>query len=437
VAPHKSKTHYVSPFNFMGESSTRRRKVRFYDSTLRKALLLPGGRLQAAAHVRIAERLVEAGITGVFYNMFYDRKQLATDQKSQENHEAVRAVSRHCQSLRRIACLYAVPRNFDWKDACELSLEAGLNVLEPGIPVSDIERKADLPGQSRTAVADGLIRCIEFCRGLGATVSANLTDVGRCDPDYLIEVIRRAIAAGAREVRLSDSYSSLSPEGVHYLVRLVRRRIKNCVPLMVHIHDDYGLGSAATIAAALEGCDVDCTVGGIGDKGGFAALEEVGLALALLHGVPVALKLDRLPALAQTVADETGIPPAPTKAVIGPDIFVVENDAAVARMLRGEVRFDDPGARVVSRTYDPAIVGRQRKLVWGQTTLGGAATQAKLEQMQLPADASTVARINDEIRRRVLALPHYPCWLSEQDVEEICRRAVTQASPRRKSRPSV
>jgi D-citramalate synthase len=425
-SPHKSKHHFVSPFNFIGlDPPKSRRKIRFYDSTLRKSLLVPGGRLKPDAHVRIAERLVDAGISGVFYNMLYDRRILAREQKAQENQAAASAVGRRFTGIRRIACLYALPRNFDWKEACNLSREAGLDVLEPGIPVSDIERTADIPGVSRQGVAEGMVRCLEYCKSLGAKVSANFTDVGRCDPDYLVDVIRLAIAAGAREVRLSDSYSSLSPHGVHRLVRHVRRKVKNCVPLMVHIHDDYGMGSAATVAAALEGCDVDCTVGGLGDKGGFAALEEVALTLALLYRRPIGVRLDHLPPLAALVEAETGIAVAPTKAVIGRDIFNVESDAAVARMLRGEVAFWDPGARVVSRTYDPALLGRARTLIWGQTTLSGEATAEKLRQLGLPADEAAVARANAEIGRRVLARHRYPCWISEAEVEEICRTTAS------------
>src|SRR5262245_28435225 len=136
---HKSRQHFVSPFNFIGlERPRSRRKVRFYDSTLRKALLVPGGRLSPDAHVRIAEKLVDAGISGVFYNMLYDRRILAREQKAQENQAAASAVAKRFTGIRRIACLYALPRNFDWKEACDLSHEAGLDVLEPGIPVSDI-----------------------------------------------------------------------------------------------------------------------------------------------------------------------------------------------------------------------------------------------------------------------------------------------------------
>jgi len=418
----------------MGAPPPGRRAVRFYDSTLRKSLLLPGGRLKPAAHVRIAEALVEAGVAGIFYNMLYDRRRLADDPKAQENQAAVRAVARRFTSVRRVACLYAFPASFDWKQACELSLEAGLDMLEPGIPISDAERKADLPGVSRSAVAERLIEAIAYCRSLGVDASANFTDVGRADPEHLVKVARMAVDAGAAALRLSDSYSALSPEGVHNLVRLVRAGVGKRVPLMVHIHDDYGMASAATVAAALEGCDVDTTVGGLGDKGGFAALEEVALALKLLYGMPITLRLDRLPALARRVESETGLPVGPTKAVIGRDIFNVEHDAAVARLLRGTVTFDDPGARVVSRTFDPALIGRQRTLIWGQTTLGGAATRTKLEQLRLPTDAATVARVNGAIRRRLSTRDRYPCWISEAEVEGLCRRL---AAPRRSVNPGA
>lgn len=421
--------HYVSPFNFAREITEQIKvkpgqRVQFYDSTIRKALLVPGGKLAPASQVRLAQALAEAGLSGLFYNFFYDRKILKSQEKARENQFGSTAVSRKVPGIRKIACLYAFPHGFKGEEACQLALDAGMDVLEPGIPASDLEREADVPGTSRKRLIEGMVKSIEYCKKLGVPVSANYTDVGRADPEHFVEMVNAAIDAGVSEVRLTDSYSSMSPEGARYLVRMLRENLKKPVDLMLHIHDDYGLATAAAVAAALEGVHVDSTVNGFGDKGGFAATEEVAVALELLYNVRTVIKLEKLKGLSDLVVKLTGIPREPIKAIVGSDIFHVEGDGAVARLLRGEVTLDDPGARVVARTYDPALVGRARTKVWGRTTLDGEAIREKVRKMRLKCTDQQVARINKEIERRLSVKPRYPCWLEEAEVETICRKVA-------------
>lgn len=421
--------HYVSPFNFAPEITRDIKvkpgqRVQFYDSTIRKSVLVPGGKVSPDSQVRIAEALAETGVTGLFYNYFYDRKILKSQAKAQENQRGSTAVARKVPGMRKIACLYAFPKDFKREEACQLALEAGMDVLEPGIPASDLEREADVPGTSRKQLIDNMSKCIDYCKGLGVPVSANFTDVGRADPEHFIEMANAAVEAGASEVRLTDSYSSMSPEGARYLCRTLRKGLVKPVPLMIHIHDDYGLATAATVSAALEGVHVDSTVNGFGDKGGFAATEEVAVALEFLYNVRTVIKLEKLKSLSDLVVKLTGIPREPIKAVVGSDIFHVEGDGAVARLLRGEVTLDDPGARVVARTYDPALVGRTRTTVWGRTTLDGAAIREKVRVMKLKCSDEQIARITKEIERRLNTKRRYPCWLEEQEVESICRKIV-------------
>lgn len=423
--------HFVSPYNFAPEVTGTfhllpGRRVEVFDSTIRKVHLVPGGKLTPGDQVRVAKGLAEAGVSGTFFNFFYDRARLKADAKAQEIQRGARAICREVKGIKTIACLYAFPKGFEGKEACELALEAGVDVLEPGIPITDLERRADVPGTSRQRIIDGMVRAIEYCKGLGAPVACNFTDVGRSDPAHLLEAVKCSIEAGASEVRLTDSYSSLSPDGARYLARLVRKSLRRPVPVMIHIHNDYGMASAATVAAALEGCNVDVTVNGFGDKGGFAALEEVVLALELLYGIRTGVRLDKVSALSNLVEQLTGIRRAPIKAVVGSDIFHVEADAAVARLLQGKVTLDDPGARVVTRTYDPAIVGRDRTVVWGRTTLAGQAIREKARRMGFRGSDAQIAQIAAAIQRRLEAKRRYPVWLEERGVEALCRRVLAR-----------
>src|SRR5579864_62533 len=98
--------HYVSPFNFAPEIRKDIKvkpgeKVKFYDSTIRKALLVPGGKLSPESQVRIAEALQNAGVGGLFYNYFYDRKVLKGENRAQENQAGSTAVARAVPDMRK------------------------------------------------------------------------------------------------------------------------------------------------------------------------------------------------------------------------------------------------------------------------------------------------------------------------------------------------
>jgi isopropylmalate/homocitrate/citramalate synthase len=126
------------------------------------------------------------------------------------------------------------------------------------------------------------------------------------------------------------------------------------------------------------------------------------------------VKLEHLKALSDIVAKLTGIGRQPTKAVVGADIFHVEADGAVARLLREDISIDDPGARVVARTYEPKLVGRTRIKVWGRTTLGGEAIREKIKPMRLKYTDARVARVSEEIKRRLAAKPHFHAGLMKK-----------------------
>lgn len=154
-------------------------------------------------------------------------------------------------------------------------------------------------------------------------------------------------------------------------------------------------------------------------------MEEVALALEILYNVRTVIKLEKLKSLSDLVVKLTGIPREPIKAVVGSDIFHVEGDSTVARLLRGEVTVDDPGARLVARTYDPSLVGRTHTKVWGRTTLDGGAIREKVRMLNLKCSEEKIARITEEIGRRVNAKRRYPCWIEEQEVENICHKIVS------------
>jgi isopropylmalate/homocitrate/citramalate synthase len=144
---------------------------------------------------------------------------------------------------------------------------------------------------------------------------------------------------------------------VYGLVRLLRGIVGADVEIGIHCHDDYGLATANTLAGVRAGADViDTVVGGLGDKAGIGATEELVMALEVLYDVRTGVRIESLYDLSRTVAEVFGIRYAPNKAVIGDNIVRHEIDSHLNTLLRGYWW--------AWESMQPALFGRQRSLEW-------------------------------------------------------------------------
>ena len=155
-------------------------------------------------------------------------------------------------------------------------------------------------------------------------------DASRTEVPFLCQVYREAIDAGATTVGFPDTVGLLTPEKAREFIRRIQDGVPNLgnALLAVHFHNDLGLAVANTLACIEEGANVvQCTVNGIGERAGNAALEEVAMAIALhpeQYGRPLNLDTMQLSPLCHLVSDLTGIPIPPNKPIGGANIFATE-----------------------------------------------------------------------------------------------------------------
>ena len=165
-----------------------------------------------------------------------------------------------------------------------------------------------------------------------------------------------AEARGARRFRFADTVGVMGPFAVHRLIR----KLRSCSDLQIemHAHDDLGLATANTLAAAIAGAThVNTTVNGLGERAGNAALEEVVVALKQLRGISTGVRLDELPRLSQQVEAASGRAVGWHKSVVGRGVFSHEAGIHVDGLLK------DP------RNYqglDPGCLGRTHELLLGK-----------------------------------------------------------------------
>jgi isopropylmalate/homocitrate/citramalate synthase len=237
----------------------------------------------------------------------------------------------------------------------EALVELGLSASVIESPLSDSKLAA--LRVSRETMLQRIRAAVSFAAGQGIKVAFFGVDSTRADLEFVRVAYESAVEAGAAEVVVVDTLGIASPEAAAFLVNEVVERLHYEVPVHWHGHDDFGLATAAAVAAVQAGATwVQGTVNGMGERAGNADLVEVALALEALYGIPTRLRLEQARELAQTVQRLTRTPLPPWKAVTGDNLFTRESGAVAAQ-------FHDPPA---IEPYASELVGASRGLVLGK-----------------------------------------------------------------------
>ncbi|HUM95451.1 MAG TPA: homocitrate synthase [Candidatus Competibacter sp.] len=236
-----------------------------------------------------------------------------------------------------------------------LCADLGVRCVDLSLPLSDQQLRHKL-GWTRAQALDTLRRCVPHALDLGLEVIVGGEDASRADHNFLRRAAETAQAAGARRFRFADTLGIMEPFGV--LTVFQQLRAVSDLELEMHAHDDLGLATANTLAAALGGAThVNTTVNGLGERAGNAALEEVVMGLRKLYGFRVAVDLSRFPALSQRVAAAANRPLSWHKSLVGEGAFTHEAGIHVDGLLKHPLNYQG---------VDPAELGRRHQLVLGK-----------------------------------------------------------------------
>jgi 2-isopropylmalate synthase len=235
----------------------------------------------------------------------------------------------------------AVSRQFPWVQvaalarACTLDVERAAKALQNAkrprihtfIATSDIHLKHKLR-KSRQQVLDEAVAAVSLARNYTDDVEFSAEDATRTDPDYLEQVSKAVVEAGARTVNLPDTVGFSVPDEYGELIARMVKALGDRAIVSVHCHDDLGLAVANSLAAVKAGArQVECTINGIGERAGNAALEEVVVAIKTRHDrLPFETKIhtEKLFAASQLLTQFISFGPQPNKAIVGENAFAHE-----------------------------------------------------------------------------------------------------------------
>jgi 2-isopropylmalate synthase len=336
--------------------------------------------------------------------------------------EAVQTVAREVRDV-PIAAL-ARAKKHDIDAAIEALQPAASSRLHIFLATSDLHLQAKL-NMTREQALEAIGSMIRYGRKSVAEVEFSAEDAGRTDIDYLCQVCQTAVEAGATILNLPDTVGYAVPEEYGEMFRRVRESLGDVhgITLSAHCHDDLGLAVANSLAAVRAGVrQIECTVNGIGERAGNAALEEIAVALAVRKesfGVATNIKLDQLFPASRLLTEVTGAVVAPNKAVVGANAFAHEAGIHQDGIIKNPLTYE-----IIS----PETVGvPSRSLVLGKHS-GRNALRKSLRDLGFEPTDSELA----EIYRRVTALADQSKSVRPRDIlgiaHEVIRRGASSVA---------
>ncbi|MDX6448237.1 MAG: hypothetical protein QOH02_273 [Gaiellaceae bacterium] len=330
--------------------------VGLYDTTLRDGEQTVGVVLDPEQKLEIARLLDELGI---------DRIEAGFPRVSEDDYRAVKLISE--AGLRAEIWGFSRAVGADVEALVELGVTA--SVVES--PISDLKLAA--LGLSREDMLGRIRKAVSFAVEHGIRVAYFGVDGTRADLRFFEEAYKTAAEAGAQEAVVVDTIGVATPEAAAFLVSATTEWLGEDIPVHWHGHNDFGLATAAAVAAVQAGATVvHGTINGMGERAGNANLGEVALALQALYGISTHLDLARLREVSARVRELSGYELEPWKPIVGENLFTRESGAVASQ-------FHDPRS---IEPYSSELVGAEREIVLGKKS-GLDSIRIKAEQLGL------------------------------------------------------
>jgi len=334
-------------------------QVGFYDTTLRDGEQTVGVVLTPEDKLELARGLDELGI---------ERIEAGFPRVSADDWRAVELI----RDAGLTAEVWGFSRAVDADVKALVDLGVGASVIES--PISDLKLAA--LGVDREAMLERIVYAVSFAVEQGIKVAFFGVDGTRADPTYFETVYKTAVEAGAHEVVVVDTIGIATPEAVSELVGRTREWLGGERPVHFHGHNDFGLATAAAVAAVRAGAQwIQGTVNGMGERAGNANLPEIALALRGLYGVETNLRLDRVRGFAERLQQLSGYELEPYKPLVGDNLFRRESGAVASQ-------FHEPQA---IEPYSSDVVAAERSIVLGKKS-GIDSIRIKAQELGLDLD---------------------------------------------------
>lgn len=240
-------------------------------------------------------------------------------------------------------------------DDIQTSIDCGVDAVAISLATSDIHIETKLQ-KDRAWVLDSIRKATAFAKENGVYVSVNAEDASRTDLDFLIEYAAAAKAEGADRLRFCDTIGIMDPLRTYSAIKALVEHTG--LEIEMHTHNDFGMAVANAIAGIHAGATwVNVTIGGLGERAGNAALEEVVMALKYVEGIDPGYKTERFVEITEYVAQASGRIVPVCKPVVGSNMFAHESGIHADGVIKNPKTYE---------VFHPSEVGGERQIVVGK-----------------------------------------------------------------------
>lgn len=327
-------------------------KIYIFDTTLRDGEQSPGASMNLEEKVQIAEILAD---------MKVDIIEAGFPIASNGDFEAVSEISKNVKGS-TIAGL-ARAKIGDIERAWEAIKHAESPRIHTFIATSPIHMKFKLM-KTENEVLELIKQTVTHARNLCPNIEWSCEDGGRSNLDFLYRCIELAINCGATTINIPDTVGYTLPSEFGSIFRSVKNNVPNIdkAILSAHTHNDLGLAVANSIAAIQEGArQVECTINGLGERAGNAALEEVVMTLNVkkdLIPFHTNIKTESIIKISRLVSSITGFSVQPNKAIVGANAFAHEAGIHQDGMLKNAETYEIMTPESIGLTQSSLVLGK-------------------------------------------------------------------------------
>ncbi len=343
-----------------------------FDTTLRDGEQSPGASMTKDEKLRIAKALEKLGV---------DVIEAGFAISSPGDFEAVKLIADTVIDSTVCSLSRAVPK--DIERAAEALAGANSGRIHTFIATSPIHMRYKLQMEP-DQVVEQAVSAVKLARNLIDDVEFSLEDASRSEFDFMCRIIEAVIDAGARTINLPDTVGYGFPEEYANTIGRLIRTIPNSDKAIfsVHCHNDLGLAVSNSLAAVMQGArQVECTINGLGERAGNAALEEIVMAVRTRKDIfPVKTRIDttQIVPTSRLVSSITGFPVQPNKAIVGANAFAHESGIHQDGVLKYRETYEIMRAEDVGLTTNKIVLGKLS---------GRAAFATRLEELGITFDS--------------------------------------------------
>jgi 2-isopropylmalate synthase len=354
--------------HFLAGATMNSNHVVFFDTTLRDGEQSPGCSMTTQEKLTMAHALEDLGV---------DIIEAGFAMASEGDFAAIATITQAIRKPRITSLARSKTEDIEMAArALQFADRARIHVF---LASSDLHLEYKLK-MSRAEALDQAGESVRLARSLVDDVEFSPEDATRSDRNFLVEMVKVAVEAGATTINMPDTVGYSTPEEYAQMFSEVRERIpaidEQGIILSTHCHDDLGMAVANSLAAVTAGArQVECTINGIGERAGNAALEEIAAALYVRgdhYGMSSSIQLDKLYPTSEVLGQIITFKPSPNKAVVGANAFAHESGIHQHGMLANPLCYE---------IMTPSLVGvAHTHLVLGKHS-GRAALRHRLEQL--------------------------------------------------------